>query len=278
MENNLFEIEDLKCSYDKKNIVLQINNLTIPTGKIVFFVGPSGIGKSTILETLGLMNNTILEGKKFEYYKNKNTEDLLNIWTKGDKNLSKFRRDEFSFIFQQTNLMSNFSAYENIMSSVLLQGYNNDEALKRTVDILKRIMPNPQDNTRPIENRPIYEYSGGQQQRLAFARAIAPDFSVLFADEPTGNLDPNTAKILMEILKSEIRLKNNATAIIVSHDMNLATSFADQIVMITRKIEDEKSYGLIDSNSIFNKKNGKWENRNNLFSQEELINKLENNK
>ena len=124
----LFEISDLKCSYDKNyrtgesKIVLEIHDLLIPKGKKIFIVGESGIGKSTILEVLGLMNNTIVPdgNTKFVFYADGNTPiDLLGLWKRNsDKELSEFRLKHFNFIFQSTNLMRNFTAYENISARI----------------------------------------------------------------------------------------------------------------------------------------------------------------
>ena len=191
----LFDIENMKCSYKKDgaqltDVVLEIENLKIPQGKVVFFVGPSGIGKSTILETLGFMNQTVASVDKFEYA----GRDVRNIWNWDDEKVSAFRNKEFSFIFQQCNLMQNFTAYENVMATALIQGVTKETARRETNKVLK-MMDLPFN-----EDRPIYQYSGGQQQRLAFARAILPQFKVLFGDEPTGNLDVKSAENLMRVL------------------------------------------------------------------------------
>ena len=142
----LFEISNLKCSYDKhyrenvSKVVLEIRNLTLQRGKKIFIVGESGIGKSTILEVLGLMNNTIVSrpNTKFLFYdKSDNQIDLLNLWnTNSDQELSQFRLKHFNFIFQSTNLMSNFTAYENIALTRMLQGYSKQEAFEKASQVL----------------------------------------------------------------------------------------------------------------------------------------------
>ena len=260
----IFKLKNLDCAYGSGSVVLHIDELTIERGRMVFVVGPSGIGKSTILETLGLMNNTIKSAEVFEY----NGVDMLRAWLWSDKRLSDFRNKEYSFIFQSTNLMHNFTAYENVMITALLQGKREMEARRQTKEVLKK-MELPYD-----VDRPIYEYSGGQQQRMAFARAILPDFNVLFGDEPTGNLDANTANILMQILTEDVRQKGS-TAIIVSHDMQLAVDYADMIVMI-RKEEREGGtcYGVIDEKSICIKSEGKWNYESEMLNNNDLKNKL----
>lgn len=274
---NLFEIKNLRCSYDKQykegvsKIVLEINELNIPRGKKVFIVGESGIGKSTILETLGMMNNTIVPSSdvKFAFnLKDGTSIDLKHLW-KDDTKLSKFRLNHYSFIFQSTNLMRNFTAFENIAFTRMLQGYSKEECFERTKQVLEDL------GLQHInETRFAHELSGGQQQRLAFARAVIPDFTVLFGDEPTGNLDGENAMRVMEILSNRLDKGENASAVIVSHDMHLATSFADVIIKIRKEIrskqreEDEDiAYGVIDSSCIYvpTEDRTEWTNGRNTY-------------
>ena len=220
----LFEIENLRCSYDKDStnkspkIVLDIRRLAIPRGKKVFIVGESGIGKSTILETLGMMNNTMVvspETKALFYDGDANSVDMAQLWSQDDEALSYFRLKHFSFIFQSTNLMRNFSAYENIALTRMLQGYSQQESFERAREVLRDL-----GLEHINQDRMTQELSGGQQQRLAFARAILPDFTVLFGDEPTGNLDGDNAVKVMTILSDKLVKKPESSAIIVSHDMD----------------------------------------------------------
>lgn len=270
--SKLFEIANLRCSYDKNyqegvsKVILEIHDLVIPKGKKVFIVGESGIGKSTILETLGMMNNTIVADKdtKFLFYETDDKPvDMATMWKHDDSELSAFRLRHFSFIFQSTNLMRNFTAYENIAIIRMLQGYTREQSFERTSTILQEL-----GLEHINEERLTHELSGGQQQRLAFARALLPDFTVLFGDEPTGNLDSDNAVKAMELLSNKLSVLNNSSAIIVSHDMHLATTFADVIIKIRKEsrpvasVKDEVSYyGVIDQNSIFTAdENGVWSN------------------
>ena len=150
--NKLFEIENLRCSYDKhyreglSKVILEINNLIIPKGKKVFIVGESGIGKSTILETIGLMNKTFIksENSKFLFFEDEKPVDLAALWEqKSDKLLSAFRLKHYSFIFQSTNLMRNFSAFENIAFTRMLQGYSKFSCFNRTRKLLSELGPAP---------------------------------------------------------------------------------------------------------------------------------------
>lgn len=262
MMNKLFEIKNLKCTYDKQyvagesKIVLEINDLIIPKGKKVFIVGESGIGKSTILEVLGLMNNTIVESddSAFIFYDKDKGVDLLALWHRNDDDeLSKFRLEHFNFIFQSTNLMRNFTAYENISLTRMLQGYSMSDSFEYASKTLDDLGLGHID-----QDRMAQELSGGQQQRLAFARAILPDFTVLFGDEPTGNLDADNAVRAMSLLTDKLNELDGRSAIIVSHDMHLATTFADVIIRIRKEQRKELDkhnevsfYGLIDETSIY---------------------------
>lgn len=258
----LFDIKNLRCSYDKNfregisKVVLEIDSLVIPRGKKIFIVGESGIGKSTILETLGMMNNTLVTDPSyvFNFYDGDNVVNLALLWRgHSEKQLSAFRLKHYSFIFQSTNLMRNFSTFENIAFTRMLQGYGKFHCFQRTRKALAELGLEHID-----EKRMTQELSGGQQQRLAFARAILPDFTVLFGDEPTGNLDAENAVRVMTILSEKLNSLNGASAIIVSHDMHLAATFADLIVKIRKchrhKISENDEdivYGRIDENCVF---------------------------
>ena len=268
----LFDIENLRCSYDKEyregisKVILEIHNLVIPKGKKVFIVGESGIGKSTILETLGMMNRTIVPDKnaKFHFYESDDRyTDLAALWDSSDEKLSEFRLKHFSFIFQSTNLMRNFTAFENIALTRMLQGYSMQSSFDKAREVLADLGLDHIDETRLT-----HELSGGQQQRLAFARAVLPDFTVLFGDEPTGNLDSDNAVRAMELLSAKLSSLEGSSAIIVSHDMHLAVTFADVIIKIRKESRrhhtaaDELSYyGVIDSSSVFTPDSaGVWSN------------------
>ena len=271
MSEPLFKITNLRCSYDKNyreglsKVVLEIRDLLLPRGKKIFMVGESGIGKSTILEVLGLMNNTLVQSpdSSFVFYDRDGKEtDLLELWRKNDDTeLSAFRREHFNFIFQSTNLMRNFTAYENISITRMLQGYSQEESFQKAAEVLRDLGLEHVDRERMAQ-----ELSGGQQQRLAFARAIIPDFTVLFGDEPTGNLDAENAVRAMELLSAKLNAAAGISAIIVSHDMHLAVTFADIIVKIRKESitgADETSFrGVIDPSCIFTPSQDKkeWSN------------------
>lgn len=268
--DSLFNIKNLRCSYDKNyqegksKVVLEIERLAVPRGKIVFIVGESGIGKSTILETLGMMNDTIVPSDDTEFTFSSDSSECINLkslWTqRGDTSLSNFRLKHYSFIFQSTNLMRNFTAYENVAFTRMLQGYGKFHCFQRTRQVLEEL---GMEHITP--ERKVHELSGGQQQRLAFARAILPDFTVLFGDEPTGNLDAENAVRVMSILSNKLKSMQGASAIIVSHDMHLAVSFADVIIKIRKCVRPHQSengediiYGKIDEHCVFTHNDAEW--------------------
>lgn len=256
-DNVIMSVKNLECAYSSDRIVLKVENLEIPRGKLVFIIGKSGVGKSTFIETLGIMNNTILDRDDtsilLEEEENQKVE-LKSCWKWPNQRLSDLRKRHFSFIFQNTNLMPGFSAGENMAISLLLQGLSFPAAKERVMSVMSRLSLNAD-----IFDKKVTEISGGQRQRLAFVRAVTSEYSILFGDEPTGNLDPATAAELLNILKEMIKDRHK-TAVLVSHDLNLALRFADLIVPITT-VEDnigDSYHGLISSDRIMLRTSNGW--------------------
>ena len=272
MENYLFKISELSCSYNQKDTVLKIRDLVIPSKKISVLLGVSGAGKSTFLETLGLMNNTFLSGSLiFNPNNGCKPINLSNVWV-SETNISDIRNKYYSFIFQNTNLMPNFTALENVCMTQMIQGLSFDKAKENAQIVLEKM-----GLSEIGSNKKVYELSGGQQQRLAFVRAITPGFSVLFGDEPTGNLDEYNSEELMKIIREQI-VASNKSAIIVSHNIDLALKYADFIMIIDKP--KGMQYGEINRNTVFSSsgnQNGitKWFDANNQPVSEirELIQK-----
>lgn len=242
----MFTLENLRCGYAAGFPVLRMEGLEIPRGKLIFVVGVSGGGKSTLIETLGLMNHTTghdgLGGRVIYRAKNGETTDLLELWANQDDTiLSAFRQRHFSFIFQQTNLMPNFSSGDNMLITALFAGKNREAAEAK----IRQLMADINLPDRAFD-APIQELSGGQRQRLAFIRALVADFEVLFGDEPTGNLDNATARECMRLLQREIK-GTERTAIIVSHDLELAAEFADMIIPISLISEGGQLRGVLNT-------------------------------
>lgn len=244
----LINIRNLSCSYSRKEAdrVLFIENLTLEKGKVIFLLGASGSGKSTLLETLGLMNHTIASGSVEIIGNDQKPHDFSKLWESNNLDqINKIRKDFLSFIFQNTNLMENFTAYENIcLSQMIKHNARQEEAMSGAVEIMKQV-----GLTQNLVNFDTVSVnlSGGQRQRVSFVRALNTDFKVLLCDEPTGNLDEVNANELLNIVRQNIN--NEKTAILVSHDVNLALRYADQIILITKN--NEKGYGEVLAKNVF---------------------------
>jgi ABC-type lipoprotein export system ATPase subunit len=240
MSDIIYDLNNVVCSYDGINPVLKINKLEISGGQLVVIVGKSGAGKSTILETLGLMNNTLSSGEITFIPEENKKINLSDLWT-DEKLISDVRNNHLSFIFQNTNLMPNFTAYENACIPQLLQGIRFEEAILKVEKAMALV------GLREVgRDDHVAELSGGQRQRLAFVRAITPEFTVLFGDEPTGNLDDYNSHELMKVIQSSLAEKKR-TSIIVSHNIELSLAFADQIIMMVK----DNGYGEILDENIF---------------------------
>jgi len=259
METPIITISNLDCAYDDGNVVLHIDDLSIPRGKLVFVIGSSGIGKSTLLETLGLMNNTIKNGVEARV----NFTDALGVVTDipglgkaGEApELALHRLQYYSFLFQNTNLMPNLSAGENMCITQMLNGASMHDAKIEVLDLMAKL-----GLDKDLFDAPVTGVSGGQRQRIAFIRAITAPFELLFGDEPTGNLDTITADMAMSVLKG-ILAESGSTGIIVSHDIELAQKFADMIVPIIPKEMNgsDKMYGYTSDTVVLHRTgSGHW--------------------
>lgn len=192
---------------------LKSTDISINKGEFVAVVGPSGSGKSTLLHLLaGLLSpsfgGVLIEGK--------------NIYNLSENELSIFRRRNIGFIFQFFNLLPMLSLEENVILPALLDNKKADmEYLEELLTVLGLI-----DRRRHLPGA----LSGGQQQRAAIARALYTKPSIVFADEPTGNLDSKSSKEVLELLTLSIK-KYNQTLVLITHDMNVA-KHADRILRI----------------------------------------------
>ena len=269
----LFNLKNIKCKYPGTfKEVLSIEELKIHKGKLTFLVGESGVGKSTLLETLGMMNNTISDFQddksQFSFFPFEDQKSIsLNPYWKFENEtlLNELRNSYFSFVFQNNNLMDSFSAIENVMLSSLIQGKSIKEAELVAKESLKKF------DILEFSNNSTKKLSGGQKQRFAFARAFAKDYTVIFGDEPTGNLDPVNADNLLNELTNSIHDSNlKKGAVIVSHDIDRTIRFADHIIIINSSVQNNHKIGLINNESLFVKSNTKWSN-----FKDEIINNKE---
>lgn len=213
---NIIECKNLKKEYiSGENTVYAVDDITVSfeQGEFCAITGPSGSGKSTFLHVLSSLENptdgeVIYNGKKLSGY--------------NDNQLSVLRRRRFGFVFQAYNLVQELTGYENIILPVMLDKKKVDEAyIRKVIDVL-----GIEDR---LEHLPS-ALSGGQQQRIAIARALANKPSVLFADEPTGNLDGKSGKEVLSLLKY-VSKEFGITLILVTHDLNVAEQ-AERILSI----------------------------------------------
>ena len=208
MIKTLIEIINLKKTYQhfNGNITLFNNiNLKIRQGDLVALVGPSGSGKSSLLHLLALLDEPTKGDIKIN-------NELTKKFT--DEKKDETRRNNISIIFQDNNLLNDFSAIENVMMPLIIKGENVKNAKKEAQKILKvvKIL----DRSQHFPN----QLSGGEQQRVAIARALIAETNLILADEPTGNLDFKTAK---EIFSYFLKLKKlKKTIIFATHNRELA--------------------------------------------------------
>ena len=186
--------------------VLKDVSLEINKGEIVSIVGPSGAGKSTLLHILGTLDST--ENGKLSI-------DDVEITSLNDKNLAAFRNDKLGFVFQFHNLLPEFSALENVCLPAFLGNKNKTEVEKKALDLLNLLGVAERKNHKPSQ------LSGGEQQRVAVARALINDPVVIFADEPSGNLDSKNAEELHKLF-FQLRDEFQQTFVIVTHNKELA--------------------------------------------------------
>ena len=180
-------------------------NLDVEKGEFISIMGPSGSGKSTLMNIIGCLDSP----SDGEYYLNNKPVSKLN-----DDELADIRNKEIGFVFQSFNLLARNTAFENVMLPLKYAGLQKDEAKERTQEVLDLVNLTTRANHTPSE------LSGGQQQRVAIARALVNRPGILFADEPTGNLDSKTGQDVMKIFQ-ELNEKGQ-TIILITHEDSVA--------------------------------------------------------
>ena len=204
-------------------------SLEIERGEFVAIVGQSGSGKSTMMNVLGCLDIPT----RGDYFLN--GTDVRELT---DKELSRIRNKEIGFIFQQYNLIQDLTVLENVELPLVYQGVSADDRREMALAALERV-----GLAERVKHRPT-QMSGGQQQRVGIARAFVTKPKIVFADEPTGNLDSRTTTEVMELMVNKSR-ENNQTFILVTHDNGIAR-YADRIVTIVdgRIVRDEKNESI----------------------------------
>jgi len=217
--------------------VLRGVSLEIAPGSFVALMGPSGSGKSTLLHIIGCLD-TPSKGKVFL-----SGQDLSQL---SEDQLAQIRGKKIGFVFQQFNLLPNLNALENVMLPMIFQGIPQEARKEKARDLLGSTGLKERVLHRPTE------LSGGEQQRIAISRALANDPEIIVADEPTGNLDSQTGKKIMEIL-IDLHKNHKKTIVVVTHDPNIA-GYAEEVI------------NLKDGEILSNHQTGKeylWQKNNN---------------
>ena len=201
-------VKNISKTYNNKKVVNKID-LNVKMGEIISITGPSGAGKTTLLNLISTLD---LPDKNIDSIIKINDVDVLSL---NDKNLSKFRNTQIGFIFQFHELLPEFTALENVIIPAIIKGEKKDVSLKKAKTLLETL------GLLSVINQFPSQLSGGEQQRVAVARALINDPKVIFADEPSGNLDSKSSDLLHKLF-FDLREKLNITFIIVTHNKELS--------------------------------------------------------
>ena len=218
----MIKVKNIHKYYDDLHVLKGVD-LTIEQGEIVSIVGASGAGKTTLLQILG----TLDEASKIE------THELIidntSITNLKEKELAKFRNEHLGFIFQFHQLLPEFTALENVCIPAFIKGTPKTEAEKKAKELLEFLGLSHRINHKPNE------LSGGEQQRVAVARALINNPKIIFADEPSGNLDSESAETLHNLF-FKLRDQFGQTFVIVTHNQELANMADRKLVMVDGKM------------------------------------------
>ena len=197
-------------------------NLSVEKGEFLSIMGPSGSGKTTLMNIIGCLDSPT----NGSYYLNDKSVSKLD-----DDELAKIRNEEIGFVFQSFHLLARNTAFDNVMLPLKYAGVSKEEATKRSNNVLDLVGLSSRSKHTPAE------LSGGQQQRVAIARALVNEPSILFADEPTGNLDSKTGQDVMKIFKD--LNKNGQTIILITHEDSIAKQSNRIITIMDGLIESD---------------------------------------
>ncbi len=215
-------------------------DVKIYEGEFVAIVGESGSGKSTLMNIIGVLDKPT-EG---EYYldginvRNASEKDMNNIRNQKIGFVNNIRNQKIGFVFQNFNLIGRTSALKNVELPMLYAGISSKKRTERAMELLKKVGMEERCNHQPNE------LSGGQKQRVAIARSLANDPSIILADEPTGALDSETSRIVMDIFH-ELNIKQKKTIILITHSKELAEECPRIITIKDGRIIDDRKGGSL---------------------------------
>ena len=214
----MIEVDNVSKSYGALQVLREVN-LKIAQGEVVSIVGASGAGKTTLLQILGTLDRAdsgrvVYEGRE--------------VSALGERALARFRNEHIGFVFQAHHLLPEFTAVENVMIPALIKGDRQKEAQHRAMELLERLGLADRSRHKPAA------LSGGEQQRVAVARALMNKPMVVLADEPTGNLDSTHARELHDLFFA-LRQDLGQTFVVVTHNEELADMADRKITIIDGK-------------------------------------------
>lgn len=230
-DNVIIKADNLERVYDNgkiKTIALKDVSLKIKEGEFVAIMGPSGSGKSTILHQLGLLDNPT-NGKLII-----DNDDVLEL---NEEQRTRFRLEKLGYVFQSYNLIPELTTIENVYVTAMALGVEKEEYIKNAMEVLKNV---------GLESREYHlpsELSGGQQQRVSIARALVNKPKILFADEPTANLDRDSSNNIVSLFR-KLNKDFGQTIVMVTHELEEGEK-ADRIIWVKD--------GLLDTDKIKNK-------------------------
>lgn len=218
----MIQAQEIHKSYNDLHVLKGVN-LHITKGEIVSIVGASGAGKTTLLQILGTLD---LPDKRKDSTLEVNGTDIYSL---SSKELSKFRNENIGFIFQFHQLLPEFTALENVCIPAYIKNTNKEKAEKRGRELLEFLGLTGRAKHKPSQ------LSGGEQQRVAVARSLINNPAVIFADEPSGNLDSESAENLHRLF-FELRKEFGQTFVIVTHNEELANMADRKLTMVDGNI------------------------------------------